>query len=68
MESQKIKNLLDHKDEIYSRYQTKEWYVINDRNNGNYPEGDGNYKSSVKWTVLAHLKSQPRGQNFQTQI
>ena len=24
--------------------------------------------SSVKWTVLAHLKSQPRGQNFQVQI
>ena len=23
--------------------------------------------SSVKWTVLAHLKSQPRGQNFQAQ-
>ena len=44
MESQKIKNILDHKDEIYSRYQTKEWYVINDRNNGNYPEGNGNDK------------------------
>ena len=39
MESQKIKKLLDHKDEIYPKYQTKEWYVINDRNNGNYPEG-----------------------------
>ena len=24
--------------------------------------------SSVKWSVLAHLKSQPRGQNFQAQI
>ena len=23
--------------------------------------------SSVKWTVLAHFKSQPRGQNFQAQ-
>ena len=45
MESQKIKNLLYHKDEVYSRYQTKEWHVINDRNNGNYPEGDGNDKS-----------------------
>ena len=44
MESQKIKNLLDHKDEIYSRYQTIEWCVINYRNNGNYPEGDGNDK------------------------
>ena len=25
------------------------------------------YKSSVKWSVLAHLKSQRRGQNFQAQ-
>ena len=25
-------------------------------------------KSSVKSSVLAHLKSQPRGQNFQAQI
>ena len=24
--------------------------------------------SSVKWSVLAHLKSQPREQNFQAQI
>ena len=23
--------------------------------------------SSVKWSVLAHLESQPRGQNFQAQ-
>ena len=44
MESQKIKNLLDHKDEVYSKYQTKKWYVINDRNNDSYPEGDGNDK------------------------
>ena len=40
----KINNLLDHKDEIYSKYQTKKWYTINDRNNGNYSEGDGNDK------------------------
>ena len=26
------------------------------------------YISSVKWTVLANFGSQPRGQNFQTQI
>ena len=25
------------------------------------------YISSIKWSVLAHLKSQPRGQNFQAQ-
>ena len=44
MQSQKIKNLLDHKDEVYLKYQTKEWYINNDRNNGNYPEGNGNDK------------------------
>ena len=40
MESQKIKNLLDHKDETYLKYQTKKWYIINDRNNGQYDEGN----------------------------
>ena len=40
MESQKIKNLLDHKDETYRKYQTKRWYIINDKNNGNYGEGE----------------------------
>ena len=36
MESRKIKKLLDHKDEDYPQYQTKKWYIINDRNNGQY--------------------------------
>ena len=36
MDSQKIKNLLNHKDETYSKYQTEKSYVINDRNNGQY--------------------------------
>ena len=40
MESQKIKYLLDHKDETYSKCQTKKWYIINDRNNGQYDEGN----------------------------
>ena len=44
MESQKIKNLLDQKDEVYPKYQTKKWYIINDRNNVYYPEGNGNDK------------------------
>ena len=39
MESQKIMNLLDHKDEVFSKYKTK-WRIINDRNNGDYPEGN----------------------------
>ena len=38
MESQKIKILLDHKAETYSRYQTKRWHIINDRNNGQYDD------------------------------
>ena len=42
MESQKIKNLLDHKENTYTKYQTKKWYIINDQNNGQYGEGDNN--------------------------
>ena len=42
MELQKIKNLLDHKNENYSKYQTKKWYIINDRNNRQYGEGNLN--------------------------
>ena len=30
-------------------------------------ESNNEVASSVKWTVLANLESQPRGQNFQTQ-
>ena len=40
MESQKIKNLLDHKENTFPKYQTKKWYIINDQNNGQYGEGD----------------------------
>ena len=42
MESQKIENLLNHKDETYSKYQTKRWYIINDRINRQYGEGNSN--------------------------
>ena len=42
MESQKIINLLDHKDEDDPKYQTKKWFIINDRNNGQYGEGEEN--------------------------
>ena len=44
MESKKIKNLLDHKDEDYPKYQTKKWYIINDITNGSYNDGDENDK------------------------
>ena len=40
MESQKIINLLDHKDEDNPRFKTKKWYIVNDNNNGNYDLGD----------------------------
>ena len=39
MESQKIINLLDHKDEDDPRFETRNWYIINDHNNGNYSQG-----------------------------
>ena len=44
MESQKIKNLLNHKEEAYPEYQTKKWYIINDRNNGQHDDGNKNDK------------------------
>ena len=40
MESQKIINLLDHKDEDDPRFETRKWYIVNDHNNGNYSQGD----------------------------
>ena len=46
MESQKITNLLDHKDEDGPRFETKKWYIVNDHNNGNYGQGD-----DVQFTV-----------------
>ena len=42
MESQKIIYLLDHKDEDNPIFQTKKWYIINDRNNGQYGKGNTN--------------------------
>ena len=40
MESQKIVNLLDHKDEDDPRFETKKWHIVNDKNNGNHGLGD----------------------------
>ena len=40
MESQKIINLLDHKDEDDPRFQTRKWYIVNDHNSGNCSQGD----------------------------
>ena len=47
MESQKIVNLLDHKDEDASRFETRKWYIINYHNNGNYSQGDDVQSISV---------------------
>ena len=40
MESQKIINLLDHKDEDDQRFETRKWYIVNDHNNENYSQDD----------------------------
>ena len=48
MESQKIINLLDHKDEDNPRFKTRKWYIVNDHNNGNYSQGD-DLQSFVKF-------------------
>ena len=52
----KKRNLLDQKDETYPKYQTKEWHVINDRNNGSYPYGNGNDKGiKIDTGMVKHL-------------
>ena len=48
MESQKIINLLDHKDGDDPRFETKKRYIVNDHNNGNYSKGD-DVQSIVKF-------------------
>ena len=40
MESQKSINLLDRKDEDDPKFETKKWYIVNDKNSGNYGQGD----------------------------
>ena len=50
MESQKVVNFLDHKDEDHPKFQTKKWYFINDLNNGQYGEGDTN-DSTIKFST-----------------
>ena len=50
MESQKITNLLDHKEEDDPRFETKNWYIVNDHNNGNYSQAD-DVQSTVKFNT-----------------
>ena len=55
METQKIINLLNTSDsdsdngsnnkssiKLHSKFATRKWYIINDRNNGQYGRGDEN--------------------------
>ena len=42
METQKIASLLGDADNESSKFATRKWYVINDRNNTNYGEGNEN--------------------------
>ena len=48
MESQKIINLLNHKDEDNPRFETRKWCIVNDHNNGNYSQDD-DVRSIVKF-------------------
>ena len=50
MESQKIINILDHKDEDDPKFETKKWYVVNDNNNTSYGRGD-DVQSTVKFNT-----------------
>ena len=50
MESQKNINLLDHEDEDDPRFETKKWYIVNDRNNENYGSGE-DMQSIVKFNI-----------------
>ena len=50
MESQKIINLLDHKDKDNPRFEKCKWYPVNDHHNGNYSQGD-DVRSVVKFAT-----------------
>ena len=34
METQKKLNLINHSDNVSSKFATRKWYIINDQNNG----------------------------------
>ena len=50
MESQKITNLLDYKDDNDPKVQTKKWHINNDQNHGQYGKGDTN-DSTIKFST-----------------
>ena len=51
METQKILKLLDSTDNESLQFSTRKWYVINDKNNTEYGEGNENY-SSIKFETI----------------
>ena len=50
METQKIVNLLNDSDNESSKFATREWYIINDQNNGQYGRGNEN-DSTIKFEI-----------------
>ena len=42
MQTQEIVNFLGDPDNEFSKFATKKWYVVNDQNNTDYPEGNEN--------------------------
>ena len=59
METEKIVNLLNNSDndsdndsdnkssiKLHSKFVTRKWHIINDRNNGQYGRGDENLKQT----------------------
>ena len=48
METQKIVNLLNDSDNESSKCATRKWYIINDKNNGQYGRGNEN-DSTIKF-------------------
>ena len=50
MEREKIIILLNYKDKDDPRFETKNWHIVNDHNNGNYGQGD-DVESTVKFNT-----------------
>ena len=51
METQKILYLLNDSDNESSKFATRNWYIINDQNNGQYDTGDEN-GTAIKFETL----------------
>ena len=57
METQKIANLLGDADNESSKFATRKWYVINDKNNKDYGEGNGKLSIiKITQTMVKEMK------------